>query len=289
LNDAVRRLDHGRQRSAGAGEVYRQVRHGISRRDFGELVETVRRPLWREHDANLQRVQWLVAGSVWSIDPTEWMIPGPDGPDRLRLLPVLDLASRFKFAPWVGESITGPVVADHLEELFHRYGAPLVLKRDNGSNLNDEAVNELLGRWRVIALNSPPHYPRYNGAIERAQRELKAAFLTRWLEINPHTCPASAVAAWTVYDLNRQPRRCLRRQSAAAIFCGAQTNLGAYTERRRKEAFDTINGWIMNAVAQREACSQPQLDAAGRHVVETWLQREGLVTLTKPQCVTQFL
>ena len=178
--------------------------------------------------------------------------------------------------------------ATHVEQLFRRYGAPLVLKRDNGSNLNHEAVNELLARWRVIPLNSPRHYPRYNGAIERAQRELKAAFLARWLEIDPRTCPASAVAAWTVYDLNRQPRRCMRRQSAAAIFCGAKSNLGAYTERRRKEAFDTINGLIMNAVAQREVYSQPQLDAAQRRAVETWLQREGIITLTKPQCVTQF-
>ena len=84
-------------------------------------------------------------------------------------------ASRYKFAPLVDERFTGELVAARLDELFAQHGPPLVLKRDNGSNLNSEAVNAVLSRWLVIPLNSPPYYPPYNGGIERAQRELKAA------------------------------------------------------------------------------------------------------------------
>jgi hypothetical protein len=51
-------------------------------------------------------------------------------------------------------------------------GRPLVLKRDNGSNLNHQAVDEVLARYLVLPLKSPPHYPPYNGAIECAVREL---------------------------------------------------------------------------------------------------------------------
>jgi hypothetical protein len=32
----------------------------------------------------------------------------------------------------------------HLDQLFHRHGAPLFLKRDNGSNLNGSEVNDAL-------------------------------------------------------------------------------------------------------------------------------------------------
>jgi hypothetical protein len=58
-----------------------------------------------------------------------------------------------------------------LEQLFLHDGPPLVLKRDNGSNLNHQAVDEVLARYLVIPLNSPPHYPPYNGAMECAVRD----------------------------------------------------------------------------------------------------------------------
>jgi hypothetical protein len=57
---------------------------------------------------------------------------------------VQDLASRYKFTPWVGEQVLGEIVAVRLEQLFLRQGPPLVLKRDNGSNLNHQAVDEIL-------------------------------------------------------------------------------------------------------------------------------------------------
>jgi transposase InsO family protein len=86
---------------------------------------------------------------------------------------VEDLASRYKFTPRAGEHVWGETVAVHLEQLFLRHGPPLVLKRDNGSNLNQQAVDEVLARYLVLPLNSPPHYPPCNGGIECAVRELK--------------------------------------------------------------------------------------------------------------------
>ena len=45
----------------------------------------------------------------------------------------------------------------HLAKLFRRHGAPLFLKRDNGSPLNHAAVNAVLAEFGVIPLNSPAH------------------------------------------------------------------------------------------------------------------------------------
>ena len=69
------------------------------------------------------------------------------------------------------EQVLGETVAVHLEQLFLQHGPPLVLKRDNGSNLNQQAVDEVLARYLVMPLNSPPHYAPYNGGMECAGTE----------------------------------------------------------------------------------------------------------------------
>jgi hypothetical protein len=51
-------------------------------------------------------------------------------------------------------------------------GGLLFIKRDNGSNLNSCAVNEILENWYVIPLNSPVRCPQYNGAVENAKKRL---------------------------------------------------------------------------------------------------------------------
>jgi transposase InsO family protein len=98
---------------------------------------------------------------------------------------VQDLASRYKFTPWVGERVLGESVAARLEQLFLRHGPPLVLKRDNGSHLNHQAVDEVLSRYLVTPLNSPPHYPPYHGGMECAVRELKTPLVEKILASNP--------------------------------------------------------------------------------------------------------
>jgi hypothetical protein len=80
----------------------------------------------------------------------------------------LDLASRYRFAPLFALALLGGEIAGHLHQLFHRHGAPLFLKRDNGSNLNCSEVNDVLVAHGVIPLNSPAYYPRYNGAMENS-------------------------------------------------------------------------------------------------------------------------
>ena len=85
-----------------------------------------------------------------------------------------DVTSKYKFEPLVRKgSITGGEIAQHLKRLFEQFGAPLFLKRDNGSNLNSKEVADLLKEFKVIPLNSPTYYPQYNGAIEHAQGEAK--------------------------------------------------------------------------------------------------------------------
>src|SRR5262249_61901289 len=53
------------------------------------------------------------------------------------------------------------------------HGPPWVPKTDNGSTFTGTEVAELLAAHRVAHLLSPPHWPRYNGAIEAGIHGLK--------------------------------------------------------------------------------------------------------------------
>jgi len=161
LNTAIAGLHHGRRRSAGAPALWRTWQAMISRRDFNARVRQCRRaqqPQWR-------RIYWLQSAVVWAMDPAQYR-------DRCWNL-VSDLGSRFRFELLVASALPAERIAEHLELLFDRYGAPLVLKRDNGSNLVNGTVDRLLEEYGVIPLNSPTYYPQYNGAIEYAQHEIK--------------------------------------------------------------------------------------------------------------------
>ena len=216
LRVALSHLKHGRQRSRGVGRLYRQYQDQISRRDLQALTDAVRRELAQQRQAELRHITWQVPGLVWSLDDAELV---RFTHHKLHLHQVQDLASRYKFTPWVGERVLGETVAVHLEQLFLRHGPPLVLKRDNGSNLNQQAVDEVLARYLVMPLNSPPHYPPYNGGMECAVRELKAPLVKKILANGP--IPESQVQAWAevlAHELNHRSRGCLDGHVACRVF-----------------------------------------------------------------------
>jgi len=279
LRGAVCRLEHGGQRSRGVGLLYRQYQSRISRRDLEALAQTVRRELLQQHQAELHHLTWHVPGSVWSLDDAE-LARCED--HKLHLHQVQDLASRYKFTPLVGEHVLGQTVALHLEQLFLRHGPPLVLKRDNGSNLNHQAVDEVLRHYLVVPLNSPPHYPPYNGGMEHAVRELKSPLLDKVLDHG--SIADSAVELWAevlAHDLNHHSRPCLQGQVACQVFQSARSAMKVYTCRKRREAFDWINE-LTSLLIQVWAVQTPrQEETARRLAVETWLQRNGLLSVSQ--------
>jgi len=273
------RLKHGRQRSRGIGRLYRHYQGQISRRDLQALTETVRREFTQQRQAELRRITWHVPGLVWSLDDTQLVRLASH---KLHLHQVQDLASRYKFTPWVGERARGETVALRLEQLFLRHGPPLVLKRDNGSNLNHQAVDEVLTRYLVIPLNSPPHYPPYNGGMECALRELKTPLVEKILARAPIT--ESQVQVWAevlAHELNHRSRGCLDGQVACEVFQDAKPAMKAYTLRKRRETFDWINELTMTLIKVLAVHTQRQAETARRLAVETWLQRNGVITITQ--------
>ena len=267
-------LSHGRRRSRGAPALFQTVKTWLSRRAFQILVRNRRQEIAREREAACTRIEWSRPAAVWAMDP------GQLGPRHWNL--VGDLASRFRFELVAATMLPARAIADQLAALFARHGAPLVLKRDNGSNLAGGEVDELLAAYGVIALNSPPHYPRYNGAIEYAQRELKerlGRLTAQGLELDEALADAPAL-------LNATPRPCLNDQTAAEVFYPARDDFQQqFTLTRRKEIHDLIQDEASCIRDRMERCGYHAQGAARRRAVEQWLEGSGLMTVHQPTIV----
>ena len=118
--------------------------------------------------------------------------------------------------------------------------------------------------------------------MECAVRELKTPLLEKILAGRPIT--ESQVQGWAeklVHELNHRSRDCLDGQVACQVFQEAKPALKAYTLRRRREAFDWINELTMTLIRLLAVHTQRQADTARRRAVETWLQRNGVITITQ--------
>jgi hypothetical protein len=259
-------LRHGVCRSAGAPALWQTCRTVLSRRCFGALVRQSRQA-WQQH---WQRLRWRRIGAVWAMDPAEhqgqtWNL-------------VSDLASRFRFAVRLNVHLPATQVAADLKALFQRHGAPLFLKRDNGSNLVHAAVDAVLAEFGVIPLNSPRHCPRYNGAIERGQREFKTELvkLAAW--------PIAWAARWARVRLNHRARRCLEGRNARSVFLpGNRAFQAEYTMNRRKEVKSWIENYTRTILINMRAGSRRAHDAAWRQAVEAWLLEHGFLEVLQPK------
>ena len=176
-------LSHGRKRTRGAGALYAKYENKFSRRDFNALVEYVRWEVNKTTGAMARRITWNDPRLVWAMDDADVNHVGDGGHGHINV--IHDLGSQYTLRVLGASCLAdGWKIAATLEELFKQHGPPLVMKMDNGSNLNHHAVLSILDKYGVIPLNSPAHYPPYNGAIEHKQGEINDE-LYRWIGDDP--------------------------------------------------------------------------------------------------------
>lgn len=269
----VQAMHHHRHRTEGTGDLYREHREQISRRDLSELVRKEREDRKRRKAEQQYHIHWHVPRLVWAMDDTEFR-PDPRYP-KAYMHNVQDLGSRYKFGALVGLHLAcGEDVVAHLSELFSRYGPPLFLKRDNGGNLNHHGVDDLLQSAMVLPLNSPRHYPQYNGSMERAQQEIKGA-LAR------HVKKPSAFLAiqseMEIHEMNHNPRADLGNRTPCSVFESGKDHARIYTRRKRREIYENIREKTL-VFADREGYDA---DRAWRLAVRTWLQENRFITVSR--------
>jgi len=280
LDTEIGLLNHGRKRSAGTTELCQRHRLSLSRRDIGQMVERLRQDLLADHRRHLRRIEWVTPGVVWAMDGTQYDA-GPTG--KIYLCNMQDLGSRYKFLPLVGGHPVGEQIAEYLSENIGRYGAPLVLKRDNEGIMNHFAVNEVLREFFILPLNSPRDYAPYNGAIEESQRELKGCLQEKLaLAMSSPQNHMAAYAESAVNDLNHRVRPCLNgRTSCQAFFAPGVTP--AFNRRQRREIYDNIIEKVETILSRVKQSGQAIRESAWRIAVESWLTSRGHIKPTSIQ------
>jgi len=258
LDTEIRLLDHGTKRSAGTTGLYQRYRFSVSRRELGRMVEWVRHDLEADRRACVRWIEWLTPGIVWAMDATGYDLGMAS---KIHLHNTQDLGSRYKLSPMAGGYPEGEEVAGYLSEKFDRYGAPLVLKRDNEGNMNHRSINDVLAESFVLPLNNPEYYAPYNGAIEEAQREIKSCLRKKLMEglLDPGDHITAYVEA-VVNDLNHRIRPCLNGKTSCQVFFESG-NRPTFTKRERRGIYD----WVMERMERiLRLSAEPAVRSWGR-------------------------
>ena len=285
LETEVRLLDHGTRRSTGTTGLYQRYRSSVSRRELGRMVAQVRHDLETKRRAHLRSVEWLTPGVVWAMDFTGYDL-GMAG--KIYLHNTQDLGSRYKFLPMAGDYPVGEEVAGYLQEAFDRYGAPLVLKRDNEGNMNHKAINDLLAESFVLPLNNPEYYAPYNGAIEESQREVKAVLRDK-IEPEFQGCRdhITMYAETAVHDLNHRVRPCLNGRTSCQAFFESGSR-PTFTKRERRGVYDWVMERVERILLAMNQSGQAVRESAWRIAVESWLRSRGHIRIHIKPSVTPF-
>jgi hypothetical protein len=318
------RLSRGRCRTCGTGLLHQRHAHWLSRRELAQLVRGFR----QNRLDSMKHIRWLKIGLAWSIDATEY------GPDGTPIVPVQDLASRYRLPALAAGRVNGPVVAAHLERLFQQFGPPLLLKRDNGSPFNHYLVDEVMARNGVLPLNSPPYFPRYNGAMERGISELKRCLNQRCADsveamdtlrgrfgvlknrspdpsrVNKTRRGSNGEAEFleslaasqlllasanfqltlenALHQLNHKSRRSLEGRTACACFHDPRQRL-RLTKRQRQDIFRLLCRQFWQRVKNMTPRNHHAYATHWRRTVETWLRRQGLISIRLSKNVSTIL
>lgn len=151
---------------------------------------------------------------MWSEDGTDFK----EQRQKKEFLVLQDECARYKTNTRL---VDGPAKSDdvyaYLEDAFEQYGPPLVLKHDGGSIFHEAAVEALLEAYQVISLTSPPHYPPFNGKMERTIRDIKG-YERAMRPCNPDLSLKERLEE-TIRDLNdERPRPMLGGRTAKEVY-----------------------------------------------------------------------
>lgn len=147
-------------------DVYQALHLKMARREVASMIHRCREVHRRRKPKVMYHLQWSRPGRVWAVDHSH--IPGACKQERI-VISSRDLASH-KQLRWERSRETAQVTVEQLRLDFERHGAPLVLKTDGGPAFRSEEFKQLLDRYGVELLPSPPYYPQYNGSCEAANR-----------------------------------------------------------------------------------------------------------------------
>jgi transposase InsO family protein len=251
----------------------------IARRDLGCLLHLAR----TEADAvaaggHYRCVTWYRPGRTWALDHTE--PPHPiDGCFRW-VLTVRDLASGCTLAAQAVSSADAASTLHVLRALFAQYGAPLVLKADNGPAFVATKTRAFLAAHGVTLLYSPAYTPSYNGACEAGNGTVK--HLAHGI-----ACRHDRPERWTLDDLEAARLLANRRCTAYGQLISPEQRFAErvpISDREREQfraavAAEHARCAADNAIATNHGLRTIAHDALLRQAITGALSSTGVITI----------
>ena len=272
LEGKIKPLKHGRKRTKGTESL---LKLKIAPRNIiRSLLRNTRDELNKKRRDECCHVRWNKPGTVWAMDDT-LLKYDPNGKRRY-LTNIQDLSSRFKLSYDTAVNPTGEDIAEKLKSLFKQHGAPLFIKRDNGSNFCSKEVNEVLKEYMVIPINSPVNSPKYNGSIERSQAEIKAEIDVQHL--NQADAKMLDLHIKDICNkLNHKARSSLKDRHPCECF----TQRNRYHKRKRKEIYDKVKYYTRNILNELK-CEQTKTKVytAARQAAKQVMLELGIINIT---------
>ena len=139
-----------------------------------------------------------------------------------------------------------------------------------------------MGRFRVLPLNSPPHFPRYNGGIEKSIRDLKAELAERQRERNPGSDHFTLLVEMTTHDLNHVQRRCLNGRTPCAVFHDERLRR-CWSLKERNTIFRLLLARFADMIGKTPDGDRRKPATTWRIVVEHWLRCQNLIVVRHNQ------
>ena len=158
----------------------------------------------------------------------------------------------------------------------------LFLKRDLGSPLNCYALDQVLERHWVLPLNSPPAYPKYNGSMERSMRDLKQALDARRADSLRNGTPFVLEIELVTHQLNHRRLRSIGGLTPCQFYHDPHRRLRLHAATRERIFREVFDQYWQYAQCMPER-TRHTLTAAWRLVVESWLRRQGWITVRQNQ------
>lgn len=246
---------------------YWAMREGLGMWSAGTIARVIT-DLMPEPEEQVKPRRYEISAPMvlWAEDATSFKEWGK----KKELLVLHDECARYKLNWRLTE---GPAsvgqVADNLKEAFEKHGAPLVLKHDGDGIFQGQQVQQLLQRYDVVDLTSPPSYPPFNGKKERSMRDIKSFERA----LRKHRAPGSLAQriGMAMRDLNdERPRPVLRGRTAYEVF--EQHRLVLPNRKRFKMEVETRQTEL-----EAQAGSRREVQAARRRAVIEVLSRYKLI------------
>jgi hypothetical protein len=162
----VRAFDRAKEGTWGAHPIFEALGAIIPRSLVNTVLDERRDAEGRVKRPHARTYEFVAPGVTYS---TDFIAVRPRG----RVLRVLDERARYVLGFKHQDHWPDQEVAAFVEELLKRFGPPLFFKHDLGGEFRGADFQAMLRRHKVIAVPSPPYYPKFNGKNERSNRSAR--------------------------------------------------------------------------------------------------------------------